>query len=85
MRQPGIEPGSTAWKAAMLTTIPLTLLIRYLLGSKYTSVPDIQYSQNRISWHMYEGTCPIIFKLLLLRTESFLNFYPIHCSILYKG
>ena len=25
MRQPGIEPGSTAWKAAMLTTIPLTL------------------------------------------------------------
>ena len=26
MRQPGIEPGSTAWKAAMLTTIPLTLI-----------------------------------------------------------
>ena len=26
MRQPGIEPGSTAWKAAMLTIIPLTLL-----------------------------------------------------------
>ena len=25
MRCPGIEPGSTAWKAAMLTTIPLTL------------------------------------------------------------
>ncbi len=25
MRQPGIEPGSTAWKAAMLTTIPLTI------------------------------------------------------------
>ena len=25
MRQPGIEPGSTAWKAAMLTTIPPTL------------------------------------------------------------
>ena len=22
MRRPGIEPGSTAWKAAMLTTIP---------------------------------------------------------------
>ena len=29
MRQPGIEPGSTAWKAAMLTTIPLTLLLQY--------------------------------------------------------
>ena len=26
LRQPGIEPGSTAWKAAMLTIIPLTLL-----------------------------------------------------------
>ena len=25
MRQPRIKPGSTAWKAAMLTTIPLTL------------------------------------------------------------
>ena len=27
MRRPGIEPGSTAWKAAMLTTIPLTLVM----------------------------------------------------------
>lgn len=26
LRWPGIEPGSTAWKAAMLTTIPPTLL-----------------------------------------------------------
>ena len=26
MRRPGIEPGSTAWKAAMLTTIPPTLM-----------------------------------------------------------
>ena len=25
MRQPGIEPGSTAWKAAMLTIIPLKI------------------------------------------------------------
>ena len=25
LRWPGIEPGSTAWKAAMLTTIPPTL------------------------------------------------------------
>ena len=24
LRRPGIEPGSTAWKAAMLTTIPPT-------------------------------------------------------------
>ena len=27
LRWPGIEPGSTAWKAAMLTTIPPTLYI----------------------------------------------------------
>ena len=26
LRRPGIEPGSTAWKAAMLTTIPPTPL-----------------------------------------------------------
>ena len=26
MRRPGIEPGSTAWKAAMLTIIPPTLI-----------------------------------------------------------
>ena len=25
MRRPGVEPGSTAWKAAMLTVIPPTL------------------------------------------------------------
>ena len=29
MRHPGFEPGSTAWKAAMLTTIPLTLIILF--------------------------------------------------------
>ncbi len=27
MRWPGIEPGSTAWKAAMLATIPPTLVV----------------------------------------------------------
>ena len=27
LRRPGIEPGSTAWKAAMLTTIPPSLYI----------------------------------------------------------
>ena len=32
MRRPGIEPGSTAWKAAMLTTIPPTpVSLRYFL------------------------------------------------------
>ena len=28
MRQPGIEPGSIAWKATMLTFTPPTLLIK---------------------------------------------------------
>ena len=32
LRRPGIEPGSTAWKAAMLTIIPPTLSL--LLQSK---------------------------------------------------
>ena len=27
MRGPGIEPGSTAWKATMLTITPATLLV----------------------------------------------------------
>jgi hypothetical protein len=27
MRGPGIEPGSTAWKAAMLTITPATLFV----------------------------------------------------------
>ena len=27
LRQPGVEPGSTAWKATMLTATPLTLLV----------------------------------------------------------
>ena len=27
MRQPGVEPGSAAWKATMITATPLTLLI----------------------------------------------------------
>ena len=35
MRQPGIEPGSTAWKAAMLTIIPLTLTYKVGPGSGF--------------------------------------------------
>lgn len=36
VRQPGVEPGSTAWKATMLTVTPLTLLV--LLCE---NIPDI--------------------------------------------
>ena len=32
MRRPGIEPGSTAWKAAMLTIIPPTLPHAYSIN-----------------------------------------------------
>ena len=32
LRCPGIEPGSTAWKAAMLTTIPTSLRLLQLLA-----------------------------------------------------
>ncbi len=39
MRWPGIEPGSTAWKAAMLTIIPPTLLItNWLFKSIYNYI-----------------------------------------------
>ena len=31
LRWPGIEPGSTAWKAAMLTTIPPTHVLPILV------------------------------------------------------
>ena len=33
MRWPGIEPGSTAWKAGMLTTIPPSLAPSLMLAS----------------------------------------------------
>ena len=36
LRWPGIEPGSTAWKAAMLTTIPPT-------QAHFSSVPIYIY------------------------------------------
>ena len=38
LRQPGIEPGSTAWKAAMLTTIPLTLTLIGCLEVKSSDI-----------------------------------------------
>ena len=34
LRRPGIEPGSIAWKATMLTTIPPTLPCIHLIRSK---------------------------------------------------
>ena len=49
MRQPGIEPGSTAWKAAMLTTIPLTLTYQANedLSSLYSLILGKAYQAKR--------------------------------------
>ncbi len=53
MRWPGIEPGSTAWKAAMLTTIPPTLdkhsrnILGYLSYLSFASLPQQHmFSEN---------------------------------------
>ena len=51
MRQPGIEPGSTAWKAAMLTTIPLTLDEESQCihnHNEYTELKDLNLSLSRV-------------------------------------
>jgi hypothetical protein len=37
VRRPGIEPGSTAWKATMLTITPATLLVQ-TISVEYTYV-----------------------------------------------
>ena len=40
LRWPGIEPGSTAWKAAMLTTIPPTQA-RFAFVPIYIFIPSL--------------------------------------------
>ena len=52
MRQPGIEPGSTAWKAAMLTTIPPTLRSRSGGALNETETP----SDSNFFMHVYSRT-----------------------------
>ena len=39
MRQPGIEPGSIAWKATMLTFTPPTLLIPIYFAAESFNLP----------------------------------------------
>ena len=40
VREPGVEPGSTAWKAAMLTVTPLThFLLKCLLITIFIDAP----------------------------------------------
>ena len=55
MRQPGIEPGSTAWKAAMLTTIPLTLDIQWCCCRKWSnksSLPNALSVNNIFTFYI---------------------------------
>ena len=60
MRRPGIEPGSTAWKAAMLTIIPPTLA--YQNG-------NCIYIPYNISPNCHQGTLyaldPMLFQVLV--------------------
>ena len=39
MRQPGIEPGSIAWKTTMLTFTPPTLLITIYFAAESFNLP----------------------------------------------
>ena len=50
MRQPGVEPGSSAWEADMITVTPLS---PSLMGLE----PTIFGSGNRRLIHLATGTC----------------------------
>ena len=62
MRWPGIEPGSTAWKAAMLTTIPPTLVkSKQRVKSIYMEDANSKY-KNLLKWqikHVFMFHCNI--------------------------
>ena len=47
MRQPGIEPGSTAWKAAMLTTIPPTPVGMRMAAKEKVDEWDEDWMENK--------------------------------------
>ena len=62
MRWPGIEPGSTAWKAAMLTTIPPTLVkSKQRVKCIYIEDANSKY-KNLLKWqikHVFMFYCNI--------------------------
>ena len=49
MRRPGVEPGSTAWKATMLTVTPPTHIC--------TITEWLLFAANRIGLHAFFTTC----------------------------
>ena len=76
MRWPGIEPGSTAWKAAMLTTIPptLTLGCRPLKGTH--ELIDLTYQALLVILMVLDA---------LLMAFNTLHFQQSLCSWCVKG
>ena len=51
MRRPGIEPGSTAWKAAMLTIIPPTQAC--LQGTISETTIEVHHLDDALSSEQY--------------------------------
>ena len=47
LRRPGIEPGSTAWKAAMLTTIPIPMYTYFWMCKELTYI-RIVYNRSNV-------------------------------------
>ena len=60
MHWPGIEPGSTAWEAAILTTIPPTLTVNITNDNwqnKFTEISD-EHKHNYFPNHKKSLDCP---------------------------
>ena len=67
MRRPGIEPGSTAWKAAMLTTIPPTLVM-YIFKMKLRLVTCLWYMFISLFWGIWNSNLSMFtYKLIFYR------------------
>ena len=66
MRWPGIEPGSTAWKATMLTITPPSLLYLAVLGGIYLVVEI----KNELALFIYCIYLDVNFSLVLLQNSG---------------
>ena len=59
MRRPGIEPGSTAWKAAMLTIIPPTL-VQVSYHNISTTLGIYQFNATNCHQGSSVSTCAVL-------------------------
>ncbi|KAF7493213.1 hypothetical protein SSS_07494 [Sarcoptes scabiei] len=83
MRRPGVEPGSTAWKAAIIAVIPPTLLILAVLLDfnkeyLYQSLQLAYTNQSRRECFFIIETmakCAIIFVMLFCHGQREMNLY----------